>query len=85
MSSSQPTALIAEDEPLLAAAPQAELARAWPALQIVAVVGDGASAVAQAFEAQAVNYLLKPVQAQRLQKNSIKNAASPCWPFTSSY
>ena len=42
------TALIAEDEPLLAAALKAELARAWPELSIVAIVGDGASAVAQA-------------------------------------
>jgi len=46
------TALIAEDEPLLAAALQAELARAWPALNVVAVVGDGASAVAQALALQ---------------------------------
>jgi DNA-binding LytR/AlgR family response regulator len=119
-----PTALIAEDEHLLAQALQAELARAWPALKVVATVGDGASAVrqalalqpdvlffdirmpgmsgleaatelaeqwptegpqarpfpqlvfvtaydqyaVQAFEAQAVDYLLKPVQAPRLQK-----------------
>jgi DNA-binding LytR/AlgR family response regulator len=115
------TALIAEDEPLLAAALQAELARAWPGLRVVAVVGDGASAVAQtlefqpavlfldirmpglsgleaaaqladdwpangtpfpalvfvtaydqyavqAFEAQAVDYLLKPVQPARLAR-----------------
>ncbi len=118
------TALIAEDEPLLAAALEAELARAWPALQVVAKVGDGASAVAQslalqpevlffdiqmpgmngldaaaelldawpaqntgskpfpalvfvtaydqyavaAFEAQAMDYLLKPVQPARLLK-----------------
>ena len=113
-------ALIAEDEPLLAAALQQELARAWPALQISATVGDGLSAVrqalalqpevlffdirmpgqsgldaaveladawpadkpfpalvfvtaydqyaVQAFEAQAVDYLLKPVQTARLQK-----------------
>ena len=46
------TALIAEDEPLLAAALQAELARAWPDLGIVATVGDGASAVAQALALQ---------------------------------
>lgn len=39
------TALIAEDEPLLAAALQAELARAWPELRVIATVGDGASAV----------------------------------------
>jgi DNA-binding LytR/AlgR family response regulator len=119
-----PTALIAEDEPLLAAALQAELARAWPELRVLASVGDGLSAVkqalaltpdvlffdirmpglsgleaaaeladqwpatgpgarpfpalvfvtaydqyaVQAFEAQAVDYLLKPVQAARLQK-----------------
>jgi DNA-binding LytR/AlgR family response regulator len=119
-----PTALIAEDEPLLAAALQAELARAWPELRVLATVGDGISAVkqslalmpdvlffdirmpglsgleaaaeladqwpttgpgacpfpalvfvtaydqyaVQAFEAQAVDYLLKPVQAARLQK-----------------
>jgi DNA-binding LytR/AlgR family response regulator len=118
------TALIAEDEPLLAAALQAELAKAWPQLQIAATVGDGASAVVQAlalkpdvlffdirmpgqsgldaaveladewpqdqpfpalvfvtaydqyavqaFETQAVDYVLKPVQAARLQKTVSK-------------
>lgn len=44
----QPTALIAEDEPLLAQALATELRAAWPALRIVASVGDGFSAVAQA-------------------------------------
>lgn len=115
-----PTALIAEDEPLLAQALQAELARAWPQLRIAATVGDGASAVrealahrpdvlffdirmpgvggldaavqladewpageafpalvfvtaydqyaVQAFEAQAVDYVLKPVQPARLER-----------------
>lgn len=123
-----PTALIAEDEPLLAAALQAELASAWPALKVLATVGDGASAVrqalalqpdvlffdvrmpalngldaaievadewdhdspgarpfpalvfvtaydqyaVQAFEAEAVDYVLKPVQAARLQKTVAK-------------
>ena len=117
------TALIAEDEPLLAAALKAELAAAWPGLQIVATVGDGASAVRealarhpdvlffdiqmpgmsgldaaltlvdvwpdkpfpalvfvtaydqyalQAFEAQAIDYVLKPVQAARLAKTVSK-------------
>jgi DNA-binding LytR/AlgR family response regulator len=121
------TALIAEDEPLLAQALQAELAKVWPALQVLATVGDGASAVrtalalqpdvlwfdirmpgmggldaateladlwptsqgskpfpalvfvtaydqyaVQAFEAQAVDYLLKPVQTARLQKTISK-------------
>lgn len=45
---STPSALIAEDEPLLAAALTAELNKAWPELRIVATVGDGASAVEQA-------------------------------------
>lgn len=114
----RPTALIAEDEPLLAASLQAELQRAWPELQIVSLVGDGVSATSealrhrpdvlfldirmpgqsgleaaieladewpadapfpalvfvtaydqyalQAFEAQAVDYLLKPVIPDRL-------------------
>ena len=43
-----PTALIAEDEPLLAANLQAELAQLWPALQIVANVGHGTAAVESA-------------------------------------
>lgn len=42
------TALIAEDEPLLAAGLVADLARLWPELQIVAQVGDGLSAASQA-------------------------------------
>ena len=46
------TALIAEDEPLLAANLQAELARLWPALRIVANVGHGAAAVEQALALQ---------------------------------
>ncbi len=45
---SHPRALIAEDEPLLAANLEAELTRAWPALEIVARVGHGAAAVEQA-------------------------------------
>jgi DNA-binding LytR/AlgR family response regulator len=114
----QPSALIAEDEPLLAQALQRELQALWPALQIVATAGDGLSAVQlalqqrpdvlffdirmpgqsgldaaveladawpsehafpllvfvtaydqyaiQAFDAQAVDYVLKPVRADRL-------------------
>ena len=113
-----PRAQIAEDEPLLAQALQLALQRAWPELEIVAVVADGLSAVTQtlelrpdilfldirmpgqnglqaaaelvdcwpeaqpfpaivfvtaydqyavqAFEAQAIDYLLKPVQTARL-------------------
>ena len=47
-----PTALIAEDEPLLAVALQAALAQAWPDLRVLATVGDGVSAVAQALALQ---------------------------------
>ena len=43
-----PRCLIAEDEPLLAAGLQADLAALWPELVVAAQVGDGASAVAQA-------------------------------------
>jgi DNA-binding LytR/AlgR family response regulator len=120
-----PTALIAEDEPLLAAALKAELARLWPELVVLATAGDGLSAVEQtlalqpdvlffdiqmpgqsgldaatalvdtwdtqakpfpslvfvtaydqyavaAFEAQALDYVLKPVQPPRLQKTVSK-------------
>jgi DNA-binding LytR/AlgR family response regulator len=46
------TALIAEDEPLLAANLQADLVRLWPELRIVASVGDGASALQQGLALQ---------------------------------
>lgn len=42
------TALIAEDEPLLAAGLRADLAALWPALDVVAMVGDGERALATA-------------------------------------
>jgi DNA-binding LytR/AlgR family response regulator len=50
MNSDPVSALIAEDEPLLAQALRGELAHAWPELRIAAVVGDGASAVTQALQ-----------------------------------
>jgi DNA-binding LytR/AlgR family response regulator len=114
------TALIAEDEPLLAESLKRELAKAWPELEICAMVGDGQSAVdealklrpdvlfldiqmpvltgleaasslasslpapedlpllvfvtafdqyaVQAFENQAIDYVLKPVRPERLNK-----------------
>ncbi len=45
-----PTAVLAEDEPLLAQALQADLARLWPDLRIVAAVGDGLQAAEQALQ-----------------------------------
>ena len=47
-----PRCLIADDEPLLAAGLQADLAALWPDLIVAAQVGDGASAVAQALALQ---------------------------------
>ena len=43
-----PTALIAEDEPLLAAELARALADCWPALKLVSTAGDGESALEQA-------------------------------------
>ncbi|HET7864977.1 MAG TPA: LytTR family DNA-binding domain-containing protein [Burkholderiaceae bacterium] len=45
-----PPAVLAEDEPLLAQALQADLARLWPALRIVAAVADGLQAAEQALQ-----------------------------------
>jgi DNA-binding LytR/AlgR family response regulator len=46
------TALIAEDEPLLAANLKHELAKLWPELEIVATVGDGEAAIERALALQ---------------------------------
>ena len=46
------TAVIAEDEPLLAANLQAELARLWPELRIAASVGHGEAALQQGLSLQ---------------------------------
>lgn len=54
-------ALIAEDEPLLAAEIREELARAWPALDVVATVHDGHAALAAA-EAHAPEVLFLDVK-----------------------
>ena len=45
-------ALIAEDEPLLAAGLRADLAALWPDLEVVAMVGDGLQAIVQALACQ---------------------------------
>lgn len=52
MSAAPVLALIAEDEPLLAQALQAELARLWPALRFLPIAPDGESAVAAALSAR---------------------------------
>jgi DNA-binding LytR/AlgR family response regulator len=121
-------ALIAEDEPLLAAVLDRELSRLWPELEIVGTVRDGSSAVTQAlalrpdivfldiqmpgqngidaaealcedypddaslplivfvtaydhyavraFEHSAIDYVLKPVQSERLAKTCTRLQAA---------
>ncbi|RYZ12169.1 MAG: response regulator transcription factor [Comamonadaceae bacterium] len=125
----RPTALIAEDEALLAQALRQELAQAWPELEVIAVSRDGIDAVddalrllpdvlfldirmpgrdglevaaeladawpddrkalpqlvfvtaydeyaVRAFEARAADYVLKPVQPERLRKTVARLQAS---------
>jgi DNA-binding LytR/AlgR family response regulator len=50
MTTVSPTALIAEDEPLLALNLAAELRKAWPELTVLATVGHGEAAVRQSLE-----------------------------------
>ena len=52
MTTATPRALIAEDEPVLAQALAQALSRLWPALQIVASVGNGVAAVEQTLALQ---------------------------------
>jgi DNA-binding LytR/AlgR family response regulator len=73
------TALIAEDEPLLAANLQAELARAWPALQIVANVRHGAAAVEAAL-AQRPDVVFLDIQMPGMTGLEAAQALSEDWP-----
>jgi DNA-binding LytR/AlgR family response regulator len=73
------TALIAEDEPLLAANLQAELARAWPALQIVANVRHGAAAVEGAL-AQQPDVVFLDIQMPGMTGLEAAQALSEDWP-----
>jgi DNA-binding LytR/AlgR family response regulator len=74
------TALIAEDEPLLAAALKAALARAWPELRIVATVGDGVSAVAQALQLQP-DVLFFDIQMPGLNGLDAAAELADAWPY----
>jgi DNA-binding LytR/AlgR family response regulator len=59
------TAVIAEDEPLLAAELQEALAALWPELRIVAVAGDGARAL-QEIEAQSPSVVFLDIEMPKL-------------------
>jgi DNA-binding LytR/AlgR family response regulator len=72
-------ALIAEDEPLLAAGLQADLARLWPELQIAAIAGDGHQALAQALARQpAVCFL--DIRMPGLSGLEVAHALAEDWP-----
>ena len=73
------SALIAEDEPLLAANLQAELARAWPELQIVANVRHGAVALEAAL-AQRPDVVFLDIRMPGLSGLEAAQALSEDWP-----
>jgi DNA-binding LytR/AlgR family response regulator len=56
-----PTAIIAEDEPILREQLEAKLAKLWPDLEIVASVEDGAAAL-EALEARAPDFMFLDIQ-----------------------
>ncbi len=70
------TALIAEDEPLLAAELREELARLWPELRIVATVHDGHAAL-RAFEAERPQLLFLDVQMPGLDGLELAGLVGP--------
>src|SRR5690348_16640948 len=56
-----PTAIIAEDEPILRAQLEAKLAKLWPDLRIAASVGDGAAAL-EALEDEAPDFMFLDIR-----------------------
>jgi len=73
------TALIAEDEPLLAASLHSELARIWPELRIVANVGHGAAAVEAAL-AQRPQVLFLDIRMPGMSGLEAAQAIAEDWP-----
>src|SRR5260221_3924444 len=56
-----PTAIIAEDEPILREQLQGKLAKLWPELEIIASVEDGAAAL-EALEERAPDFMFLDIQ-----------------------
>ncbi len=79
-----PTALIAEDEDLLRAGLQAELARLWPELRIVASVAHGAAAVEQAL-ALRPQVLFLDIRMPALSGLEAAQALAEDWPHDSAF
>ncbi len=78
------TALIAEDETLLRSALQAELARLWPALEIVASVAHGAAAVEHAL-ALRPQVLFLDVRMPGMSGLEAAQALAEDWPADASF
>ncbi|MFN7665166.1 MAG: LytR/AlgR family response regulator transcription factor [Rubrivivax sp.] len=74
-----PTALIAEDEPMLALALQAELRRAWPELEMQGVAPDGPSALAQALQRRP-RLLFLDIRMPGLSGLEVAQALAEDWP-----
>lgn len=75
------TALIAEDEPLLAANLQGELLRLWPELRVVASLGDGASALQQGLALQP-DLLFLDIRMPGMSGLEVAEALAEDWPDT---
>lgn len=73
------TALIAEDEPLLAQSLRQELARQWPTLEVVALAGDGRTALAQAL-AQGPDVCFLDIRMPELGGLDLARALAEDWP-----
>ena len=56
-----PTAIVAEDEPILRAQLEGKLRKLWPELEIIAAVGDGAAAL-EALEDRAPDFMFLDIQ-----------------------
>lgn len=56
-----PTAIVAEDEPILRAQLEGKLRKLWPELEIIASVGDGAAAL-EALEERAPDFMFLDIQ-----------------------
>jgi DNA-binding LytR/AlgR family response regulator len=56
-----PTAIVAEDEPILRAQLEGKLRKLWPELEIIASVGDGAAAL-EALEDRAPDFMFLDIQ-----------------------
>ena len=74
-----PTALIAEDEPLLAAALKADLAALWPGLQLLPLQADGRSALEAAL-AQLPDLCFLDIRLPALSGLEVAAALAEDWP-----